>query len=155
MLLVLVDYVSNEPYDPYTAEVGPWLLDSIHRLCAAQNRWTAPDDPEIIPLIRMGLSLAMHNRSVMGPHALMYRKACVCLTFLLPQLGNRSSEVVGNQQAAEQARATLCSAMLALTRASIDLRPISRLVAAQVVPSCDGLALAAPELGSGSDFSVS
>ena len=155
ILSVLVNCFINEPPDLATAELGPWLLDSIHSLCTTQDRLKASVESEVAPLITMALNLALHSSPGTGTNALMYQKACVCLSFLLPQLAGRPSEVLGSNVRSEQARATLCNAMLALTRASIDHRPISRLVSAQVVPGCESLALLAEDLGSQTDFSVS
>lgn len=114
----------------------PWLLDSLEALNEEQKRWAGHHDQDPTSLLDLAVSL---SQTSLGADRIVLHKLDAIIVLLSAGVVERLSELYDEGQTGKAITRTLALALVHLADAAVRNRPISRLVAAQLLKSLDGL----------------
>lgn len=108
----------------------PWLIDSLQALNEEQQRWRDRHDYSPVPLLRQALGLTHSSSEV---DRVVLHKLDATIVLLSAEVAERPDVLKDEGQNGKIANRTLTLALVHLADISIKQRPVSRLVAAQLL----------------------
>lgn len=111
----------------------PWLIDSLEALNEEQQRWTGNGDYGPASLLKKAISLAHHPT---GVDQVVLHKLNAIIVLLSADVAEHLSQKIDAGHADER---TLALALVYLAGVATRQRPISKLIAAQLLKPLDGL----------------
>lgn len=116
----------------------PWLIDSLEALNEERKRWAGHRDHDPAPLLQIATSLTSFS---LGMNRIVLHKLDTIIVLLSAGMIEHMNEHHDEGQSGKSANKTLALALVNLADAAIKNRPISKLVAAQLLKPIDGLVM--------------
>lgn len=120
----------------YPNECSPWLIDSLVALSQEQKRWQTQCDYDPSVFLEMALEM---SRSASDLEVVLLQKLDATMVLFAADLAEHLNEAKFNRDDAHVASKTLSFALVHLADASTQNKPVSKLVAAQLLKVIDAL----------------
>lgn len=114
----------------------PWLLDSLEALNEEQKRWRDICAYDPVSLLHQALGLSSFSS---GLDHILAHKVDAMIVLISADVAEQTNEIEDEDQSQALAGKTLALALVHLANASIEKRPIAKLIAAQLLKSLDRL----------------
>lgn len=135
-------------------ELVPWVIDSYLRLYETQGRWQSayPSGREV--LVQNALKLLATLSKIKEFDLVILQKAQTLLTLLCIEFSDACTHAAFFDDRDSSNLQTLCTALVRISAACMQYKPLAKLVASQLIPVVEKLMLQGESLVAGTDLQV-